>query len=90
MHPKAALLALAGLMPMRHNVQGGGRSGYRVGAAFTKRALYLRSAPGYSGVGDRSDLSRYTELEWNDIPQDLWDRVTDETINNLLGEIYEN
>ena len=87
MHSKAALLALAGFMPMRHNA---GRIGYRVCTAGTKRALFLRPAPGYSGMAARSDLSRYTELEWNDIPQELWDRVTDEMINNLLGEIYEN
>lgn len=91
MHPKAALLALAGLIPVRHREQMVGHLGFRVGSLRDPAAPMLYLQPGSkSGIGRAAGLNSYQQIGWNDTSDDQWDNVTDEMIQHLLGEIYEN
>lgn len=94
MHPKAALCALAGFLPYTFDLRPD--DGFRIFGTLSakdKPVLYLR------GFADNAEPinsvqmttgERYTLREWADIPDPLWDTVTDDLIAKLFNLFGEN
>lgn len=82
MHPKAVICMLAGLMPFEHRGSSKAhRARVKRGAVQGEPTLYLKEK---SYVATGGDMLNYRPIEWDDIPDALWDTVTDDLIAKVV------
>lgn len=81
MHPKAAALALAGLVPFRYSGTTNVRF-MRIGFKDRDRGLRLRHCVWQFLRCD--EPSAYQQVEWDSVPDAMWDALPDELLQRAI------